>query len=149
MPRHAFSGAGATRGFVRAFLAVARTVGFPVHPQEMPTNLGPLWSPPPPARCSTVQTRRPPREVNSPADGPAKGSNLNVTLLKQIIAQGPEGNAVPLFRSVALSIPAKKQGSGDVASMIIAGLMTPPMCPGLMARTCPTQVVKFARAKAE
>jgi hypothetical protein len=79
----------------------------------------------PPARCSTVQTRRPPREVNSPADGPAKGSNLNVTLLEQIIAQGPEGNAVPLFRGVALSIPAKKQGSGDVASMIIAGLMTP------------------------
>jgi hypothetical protein len=53
-------GAGATRGFVRAFLAVARTVGFPVHPQEMPMNLGPLWSPPPLARCSTVQTRRPP-----------------------------------------------------------------------------------------
>ena len=68
--------------------------------------------------------------MNSPADGPAKGSNLNVTLLKQIIAQGPEGNAVPLFRNVALSIPPKKQGSGDVASMIIAGLMTPANVPG-------------------
>ena len=63
-------------------------------------------------------------EVNSPTAGPAKGSNLNVTLLEQIIAQDPEGKAVPLFRGVALSIPAKKQGS-DLASLDFHGSESP------------------------
>jgi hypothetical protein len=75
---------------------------------------------------------------------------------------GPEGNAVPLFRGVALSIPAKKQSSGDVASMIIAGLMTPANVPGPygtyvsdaggQVRTCEGGMicrVRFGRALAE
>jgi hypothetical protein len=69
-------------------------------------------------------------EVNSPVTGPAKGSNLNVTLLEQIIAQDPEGKVVPVFRGVALSIPAKKHGSDVASSMIIAGLTTPANVPG-------------------
>ena len=69
-------------------------------------------------------------EVNSPTAGPTKGSNVNLTLIDQIMAQDPEGKALNPFRGAALSIPAKKKGTETAGTMVFAGLMTPPNVPG-------------------
>src|SRR5947209_8465264 len=75
-------------------------------------------------------------EVNSPTAGPTKGSNVNLTLIDQIMAQDPEGKALNPFRGAALSIPAKKKGTETAGTMVFAGLMTPPTCPAPTALSC-------------
>ena len=58
---------------------------------------------------AVVQKLLPPGfEVNSPVAGPAKGSNLGVTLIDYLMVQDPEGKPRPTLTTVAMNIPAKR-----------------------------------------
>jgi hypothetical protein len=69
-------------------------------------------------------------EVNSPAAGPAKGSNLGITLIDQVTAQDAEGKPATPIRGAVLTIPAKKKGSDIAGTMVFTGLMSQGGAPG-------------------
>jgi hypothetical protein len=52
-------------------------------------------------------------EVSPPSAGPAKGSNLNVTLIDYLMVQDPEGKPLPPRTTIAMSVPSKKTASGE------------------------------------
>jgi hypothetical protein len=69
-------------------------------------------------------------EVNSPATGPAKGSNLGITLIDQVTVQDAEGKPAATFRGAVFTIPAKKKGTDTTGTMVFTGLMSPGGAPG-------------------
>lgn len=64
-------------------------------------------------------------EVNSPTTGPAKGSNLNVVLIDQTMAQDADGKPLNPLRGAALATPAKKAGTDTAGTMVVSGLFEP------------------------
>src|SRR5712692_7965018 len=69
-------------------------------------------------------------EVNSPTAGPAKGSNLNMTLIDYLMVQDPEGKPLPPRTTVAMSIPAKKTASGEAVAVVFGGFIAQAAIPG-------------------
>lgn len=69
-------------------------------------------------------------EGNSPAMGPAKGSNLNLVLIDYLMAQDPEGKPLPTYTTVALNGPAKMTASGQAVSVVFGGFVPQAAVPG-------------------
>ena len=61
---------------------------------------------------------------------PAKGANLNITLIDSIIAQDGEGKATTPFRGMVLAIAAKKKGADAPVPMVVWGIALPELVPG-------------------
>jgi hypothetical protein len=102
------------------------------------------------ASDSAVQKMLPPGwEVNSPAAGPAKGSNLNMTLIDQVMGRDPEGKPLPPVRGAVLSIPAKKTGADAVGSMVFAGLFSQNGVPGAYGVYAPARFVIDRKQRTE
>ena len=87
-------------------------------------------------------------EVNSPTTGPAKGSNLNVVLLDQTMAQDAEGKSLNPLRGAALAVPAKKRGTDIAGAMVVSGLLEPHGVPGAYGVYMPARVVTDRRQRA-
>ena len=69
-------------------------------------------------------------EVNSPAAGPAKGTNLAITLIDYLMAQDPEGKSLPTRSTVAMNIPSKKTATGEAVGMVVGGFILEAGVPG-------------------
>jgi hypothetical protein len=69
-------------------------------------------------------------EVSSPSAGPAKGSNLNVTLIDYLMVQDPEGKSLPPRTTIAMSVPAKKTASGETVAVVFGGFIPLAGVPG-------------------
>jgi hypothetical protein len=69
-------------------------------------------------------------EINPPQAGPAKGSNVTIVLVDQILSQDAEGKPVAGYRGAALVIPAKKKGSDVAGPMVFGGIFEPAGAPG-------------------
>jgi hypothetical protein len=69
-------------------------------------------------------------EVNSPAAGPAKGSNLGLVLIDQVTAQDAEDKPAKPIRGAVLIIPARKKGTDIAGPMVFTGLMSQDGVPG-------------------
>lgn len=79
-------------------------------------------------------------ESNPPTSGPARGANLNLTLVDSVSAQDAEGQPVTPNRGIAIVIPAKKTGSDAAGPMVIAGLFAPHYAPGAYGVFLPAKV---------
>jgi hypothetical protein len=83
------------------------------------------------ASDAAVQKRLPEGwEVNSPQAGPAKGFNLVVVLVDQVLSQDADGKPVATWRGAGLGIPAKKKGTDIAGTMVIGGLVEQAGSPG-------------------
>lgn len=69
-------------------------------------------------------------EINSPTAGPAKGSNLGITLIDYLMVQDPEGKPLPPRSTIVLNAPAKKTATGEAAGMVFGGFIVPAGVPG-------------------
>jgi hypothetical protein len=69
-------------------------------------------------------------ELNSPAAGPAKGSNLSLVLIDYLMVQDPEGKPLPPRTTVAMNGPAKKTASGEAVSVVFGGFIAQEAVPG-------------------
>jgi hypothetical protein len=73
-----------------------------------------------------VQKVLPPGWLSSPfATGPSRGANLTVTFMDWLTVQEPDGTPGKTYRSVGISVPAKRNGTDATISMSIAGLSSP------------------------
>jgi len=57
-------------------------------------------------------------ELDVATTGPAKDVNLRVTFIDRLSAQDADGKALPQFRNVTLTVPAKKKGSETRGTML-------------------------------
>jgi len=74
------------------------------------------------ANAAEIQRWLPaPWQVNPVAAGPSKDANLSLTFIDRLLDQTAEGKpaAVPVYRIVGLSIPAKHPQTGDSGPLII------------------------------
>jgi hypothetical protein len=100
------------------------------------------------ASDAEVQKRLPEGwEVNPPKDGPAKGSNLFVVLVDQVLSQDADGKVLPTYRGAALVIPAKKKGTDIAAPMVFGGLFEPGGSPGAYGVFAPAQMTSVERKR--
>ena len=73
-----------------------------------------------------VQKILPPGWLSSPfTTGPSKGANLTVTFMDWLTVQEPDGTPGKTYRSVGVSVPAKRNGTDATISMSVAGLSSP------------------------
>jgi hypothetical protein len=73
-----------------------------------------------------VQKALPSGWLPSPfTSGPSKGANLTVTFMDWLTVQEPDGTPGKTYRSVGVSVPAKRNGSDATVSMSITGLSSP------------------------
>ena len=88
-------------------------------------------------------------EVNSPTTGPARGSNVSLVLVNQVVAQDSEGKPVSPSRGVALVVPARKKGTDTTGAMVVGGLFSPDAAPGVYGVFLPASVVINRRERIE
>jgi hypothetical protein len=88
-------------------------------------------------------------EVNSPAAGPAKGSNLNMTLIDQVMGRDPDGKPLQPVRGAVLTIPAKKTGTDAAGNMVFAGLFSQNGVPGAYGVYAPARFVIDRKQRTE
>ena len=69
-------------------------------------------------------------EPNAPTAGPAKGANLNLVLVDQVIVLDDAGKPKDPARGGVLVIPAKKTGGDAAGSMVVSGLFNAAYTPG-------------------
>ena len=86
-------------------------------------------------------------ELNSPASGPAQGTNLGMTLIEQVIAHDAEGKAVEPVRGAVISVPVKKTGTDVAGPMVMAGLFVPKGAPGAYGVYLPSSVLVDRRQR--
>jgi hypothetical protein len=80
---------------------------------------------------AVVQKLLPPGfEINSPTAGPAKGSNLGMTLIDYVMAQDPEGKPLPTRTTVAMNIPSKITATGQAVGVVFSGFIAHGGAPG-------------------
>ena len=80
---------------------------------------------------AVVQKLLPPGfEVNSPTAGPARGSNLGMTLIDYVTVQDPEGKPLPTRTTVAMNIPSKVTATGQAVGMVFNGFIGQGGAPG-------------------
>jgi hypothetical protein len=80
---------------------------------------------------AVVQKYLPPGfESNPPAAGPAKGSNLGITLIDYIMVQDPDGKPMPPRNAVVINMPAKKTATGEAVAVVFNGFTVPAGVPG-------------------
>ena len=80
---------------------------------------------------AVVQKYLPPGfESNPVAAGPAKGSNLGITLIDYIMVQDPEGKPMPPRNAVVINMPAKKTATGEAVAIVFNGFTVPAGVPG-------------------
>jgi hypothetical protein len=78
-----------------------------------------------------VQKYLPPGfESNPIAAGPAKGSNLGITLIDYIMVQDPEGKSMPPRNAVVINMPAKKTATGEAVAIVFNGFTSAAGVPG-------------------
>ena len=68
--------------------------------------------------------------VNSPSGGPAKGFNLSISLIDQIVQFDAEGKPLQPLKGAAFSFPVKKSGSNEAGAMVWGGLFSANASPG-------------------
>jgi hypothetical protein len=68
-------------------------------------------------------------QVNSPTTGPAKGVNVNVSLIDYLMMQDMEGKPVPSYPTVVLNVPAKNS-AGEAVAVVFAGFVAKAEVPG-------------------
>ena len=69
-------------------------------------------------------------ESNPVAAGPAKGSNLGITLIDYIMVQDPEGKSMPPRNAVVINMPAKKTATGEAVGLVFNGFTVSAGVPG-------------------
>ncbi len=80
---------------------------------------------------AVVQKYLPPGfESNPVAAGPAKGSNLGITLIDYIMVQDPEGKSMPPRNAVVINMPAKKTATGEAVGLVFNGFTVSAGVPG-------------------
>ena len=67
-------------------------------------------------------------KINSPTAGPSKGFNLGITLINQLVTQGPDGKALPARTYIVFIVPAKSQNAAG--PMVFSGFMPAGGVPG-------------------
>src|SRR5262245_42485046 len=68
--------------------------------------------------------------VNSPSDGPTKGTNLGITLIDQIVQLDAEGRQLPSIKGAVFTFPGKKVDSDAAGTMVWGGLVSAASAPG-------------------
>jgi len=68
--------------------------------------------------------------INSPSTGPAKGANLGVTLIDQIVQLDAEGKPLPPIKGAVFTFPGKKVDSDAAGTMVWSGLVSAASAPG-------------------
>jgi hypothetical protein len=79
-------------------------------------------------------------EINSPAAGPAKDSNLALVLINQTTTQDPDGQPLPTRTYIVLATPAKKTGTDVAGTMVFGGFMSHEGAPGAYGVYEPSRV---------
>ena len=88
-------------------------------------------------------------ELNVPAGGAAKGANLALVLVEQLLAYDDAGKPKEPARGVALVIPAKKTGADTAGAMVVAGLFNAGYSPGPYDVYMPAQVAIERRQRTD
>ena len=70
----------------------------------------------------------------------ANGANLGITMVEGISSEDAEGKPTKPFSGVAITLPAKKTGSGDTGAMVAAGIFTANYAPGAYGVFLPGKV---------
>jgi hypothetical protein len=68
-------------------------------------------------------------KVNPPTAGPSKGFSLGVTLINQLVTQGPDGKALPARTYIVFIVPAKTDANAG-GPMVFGGFMPTNGVPG-------------------
>jgi hypothetical protein len=68
--------------------------------------------------------------MNPPAAGPARGSNLAITLIDYLMVQDPDGKPLPPRTTVAINIPSKKTATGEAVGLVVGGFILEAGAPG-------------------
>jgi hypothetical protein len=79
-------------------------------------------------------------EMNPPAEGPAKGANLAITLIDYLMVQDPEGKSLPPRTTVAMNIPSKKTATGEAVGMVFGGFILEAGAPGAYFVFAPSKI---------
>jgi len=70
----------------------------------------------------------------------ANGANLGMSMVEGISAEDADGKATTPYSGVAITLPAKKVGSGESGAMVAAGLFTANYAPGAYGVFLPAKV---------
>ena len=88
-------------------------------------------------------------ELNPPTGGPAKGANLTLVLVDQVMFLDENGKPKERSRGVTLAIPARKTGGKEAGSMIVSGLYSAGNVPGAYEVYMPADVTIDRKQRAD
>jgi len=88
-------------------------------------------------------------ESNAPTAGPAKGSNLGMTLIDYLMVQDPEGKLLTPRTTAAMNMPVKKTASGETGGVAFAGFIAPDAVPGPYFTFGPAKITVDRRSQTD
>jgi hypothetical protein len=88
-------------------------------------------------------------ELNSPTAGPTKGYNFGMTFIDYLMAQDPEGKALPPRPTVVMNMPAKKTATGEAVGIVFGGFIAQAGVPGPYFVNGPAKINVERRSHAE
>jgi hypothetical protein len=99
---------------------------------------------------AAVQKMLPPGwEVNPSTSGPAKGANLVIVLVDQVMFLDENGKPKERSRGASVVVPARKTGAKDAGSMIVSGLYSAGNVPGAYDVYMPADVTVERKQKTD